>query len=62
MRLSHLSKVTKLIVSSRARNFEIKSDRAISSKARDIHSTVPSNILIIVLIANILNEHLLCPV
>lgn len=54
MRLSRLSKVTNPIVSDRAYNFEINSIEPITAKLMPfVHYTVPSSILIIVLIANI---------
>lgn len=54
MKLSYLSKITKLIVSSRGCNFEINSTEPVVVKFIPfIHSTVPSTILVIVLIANI---------
>lgn len=55
--LSHVTdevKVTMLVVSSRARNFEINSLEPVVAKLISfMHSTVPSTILIIVIIANI---------
>ena len=53
MKLSHLSKVTKLVVSSRACNFEINSTTIVAVLIPFIHSTVPSTMLIIVILANI---------
>lgn len=53
MKLSHLAKVTNLIVSSRACNFEINSIKPVVAKLVPFsHSTVPSTILIVVIIAN----------